>query len=253
MANFTCLAAARHEVLRRAGWNVETQGLQRAPRVRVHRRRRSAHLRGRRAALSRLRHRRNRAHSGRRPGPHARGRARRRAREGRLARRSSARRPATSAPAPAIRSTRSSRARTRAAPGCTSTARSASGRPPVPELRIAGDGHRERGLVGDRRAQMAQRAVRLGPRDRRRRRAASRGDEHEGVVPAARRRRRAHRHGLGAGIVTPIARAAALRVVPNARRRRHRRHRAPQLRAGAAHGRSAVAANPASRSSTTSC
>jgi len=35
MANFTCLAAARHEVLRRAGWNVETQGLQRAPKVRV--------------------------------------------------------------------------------------------------------------------------------------------------------------------------------------------------------------------------
>jgi len=35
MANFTCLAAARHEVLRRAGWNVEAQGLQRAPRVRV--------------------------------------------------------------------------------------------------------------------------------------------------------------------------------------------------------------------------
>ncbi len=35
MANFTCLAAARHEVLRCAGWNVETQGLQRAPRVRL--------------------------------------------------------------------------------------------------------------------------------------------------------------------------------------------------------------------------
>lgn len=35
MANFTCLAAARHEVLRRTGWNVETHGLQRAPRVRV--------------------------------------------------------------------------------------------------------------------------------------------------------------------------------------------------------------------------
>ncbi len=35
MANFTCLAAARHEVLRRAGWNVETQGLQRAPGVTV--------------------------------------------------------------------------------------------------------------------------------------------------------------------------------------------------------------------------
>ena len=39
MANFTFLAAARHEVLRRAGWNVEAQGLQRAPRVRVYRRR----------------------------------------------------------------------------------------------------------------------------------------------------------------------------------------------------------------------
>jgi glutamate/tyrosine decarboxylase-like PLP-dependent enzyme len=35
MANFTCLAAARHEVLHRVGWNVETQGLQRAPKVRV--------------------------------------------------------------------------------------------------------------------------------------------------------------------------------------------------------------------------
>jgi glutamate/tyrosine decarboxylase-like PLP-dependent enzyme len=35
MANFTCLAAARHEILRRTGWNVETQGLQGAPRVRV--------------------------------------------------------------------------------------------------------------------------------------------------------------------------------------------------------------------------
>lgn len=35
MANFTCLAAARHEVLRRAGWDVESRGLQRAPKVRV--------------------------------------------------------------------------------------------------------------------------------------------------------------------------------------------------------------------------
>ena len=35
MANFTCLAAARHEVLRRASWNVEAQGLQRAPRITV--------------------------------------------------------------------------------------------------------------------------------------------------------------------------------------------------------------------------
>lgn len=35
MANFTCLAAARHEVLRRAGWDVESKGLQGAPRVNV--------------------------------------------------------------------------------------------------------------------------------------------------------------------------------------------------------------------------
>jgi glutamate/tyrosine decarboxylase-like PLP-dependent enzyme len=35
MANMTALAAARHEVLRRAGWDVEAQGLQGAPRVHV--------------------------------------------------------------------------------------------------------------------------------------------------------------------------------------------------------------------------
>jgi glutamate/tyrosine decarboxylase-like PLP-dependent enzyme len=35
MANFTALAAARHEVLRRAGWDVERDGLIGAPRLRV--------------------------------------------------------------------------------------------------------------------------------------------------------------------------------------------------------------------------
>ncbi|WP_127502991.1 pyridoxal phosphate-dependent decarboxylase family protein [Actinoplanes solisilvae] len=35
MANFTGLAAARHEMLRRAGWNVEVDGLFGAPRLRV--------------------------------------------------------------------------------------------------------------------------------------------------------------------------------------------------------------------------
>lgn len=35
MANFTGLAAARHAVLRDAGWNVEDQGLQGAPRIHV--------------------------------------------------------------------------------------------------------------------------------------------------------------------------------------------------------------------------
>jgi glutamate/tyrosine decarboxylase-like PLP-dependent enzyme len=35
MAHFTCLAAARHGVLRRAGWDVETEGLPGAPRIHV--------------------------------------------------------------------------------------------------------------------------------------------------------------------------------------------------------------------------
>jgi glutamate/tyrosine decarboxylase-like PLP-dependent enzyme len=35
MANMTALAAARHEVLRRAGWDVEADGLQGAPRMRI--------------------------------------------------------------------------------------------------------------------------------------------------------------------------------------------------------------------------
>ncbi len=35
MANFTALAAARHEMLRRAGWNVETGGLNGAPRLQI--------------------------------------------------------------------------------------------------------------------------------------------------------------------------------------------------------------------------
>src|SRR5919106_333103 len=35
MAHFTCLAAARHAVLARAGWDVEADGLQGAPEVRV--------------------------------------------------------------------------------------------------------------------------------------------------------------------------------------------------------------------------
>jgi glutamate/tyrosine decarboxylase-like PLP-dependent enzyme len=35
MANFTCLAAARHHVLREAGWDVEAAGLQGAPKINV--------------------------------------------------------------------------------------------------------------------------------------------------------------------------------------------------------------------------
>jgi len=35
MANFTCLAAARHEVLRRVGWDVESKGLNGAPEISI--------------------------------------------------------------------------------------------------------------------------------------------------------------------------------------------------------------------------
>ncbi len=35
MANFTCLAAARHQVLKKAGWDVESQGLFGAPEINV--------------------------------------------------------------------------------------------------------------------------------------------------------------------------------------------------------------------------
>ena len=35
IANFTCLAAARHDVLRRVGWNVERDGVHGAPEVTV--------------------------------------------------------------------------------------------------------------------------------------------------------------------------------------------------------------------------
>lgn len=35
MANFTCLAAARHEVLRRAGWDVDKKGLRGSPEVQL--------------------------------------------------------------------------------------------------------------------------------------------------------------------------------------------------------------------------
>ena len=35
MANFTCLAAARHEVLHREGWDVEKLGLQSAPKITI--------------------------------------------------------------------------------------------------------------------------------------------------------------------------------------------------------------------------
>ena len=129
MANFTCLAAARHEVLRRAGWDVETHGLQRAPRVRVIAGN-EVHI----SAVGALRYLGFGSEEIELVPVDDQGRMRADALEVMLGksagRRSCARRPVTSARAPAILSRRSSRARTPAAHGCTSTARSVSGQPP---------------------------------------------------------------------------------------------------------------------------
>ena len=187
MANFTCLAAARHEVLRRAGWNVETHGLQKAPRVRVIAGG-EVHI----SAVGALRYlgfgtRRDRADSGRRSGPHARGCARRCAREERCA-------STRSGPDHRVRAGRQRQhRRVRSARGDRAKracawrlgARRRRVRPlggGGSGIAIAGRKASSRRFVGDRRAQVAQRPVRLRPRDRRRCGAASRRDEHEGVV-----------------------------------------------------------------------
>ena len=134
MANFTGLAAARHQVLRQAGWDVHAHGLTGAPRVHV--------LVGAErhetvdAALRYLGLGPPDAGPGRRPGPYPARRPRRRARRdpGRRPGRSSACRRATSTPAPSTTSPRRSSSRSAATPGCTWTARSASGPRPLPRL-----------------------------------------------------------------------------------------------------------------------
>ena len=172
MANFTALAAARHAVLARAGWDVEADGLFGAPPVtvivgeEVHptllkalgllglgRDARDARARGR-------------------AGPHARRRAAR-ASQGPTIVCLQAGNVNTGAFDPVGRHLR--RARRRRAPGCTWTAPSACG-----PRRRRGSRHllrrrRARRLVGHRRAQVAQRALRQRPRLRARRRRAARG------------------------------------------------------------------------------
>ena len=144
----------------RAGWDVEARGAVRRAADHGRRRRRGARQPAQGAGPARPRARARGARAGGRPGPHAR-RARCRPSP---ARPSSASRPATSTPAPSTRPTRSARARTRPAPGCTWTARSACGRAAAP-ARAPPDGRRRRRrLLGHRRAQVAERALRQRPR-----------------------------------------------------------------------------------------
>ena len=116
---------ARERGLGRRGAGAERRAARPHPR-----RRGGPRLAAEGAADARLRLGRRRADPGRRQRRDAaRARSRRRCARAR-GRRSSARRPATSTPAPATRCCRSSPPRARPARGCTSTARSACGRPP---------------------------------------------------------------------------------------------------------------------------
>ena len=76
-------------------------------------------------------------------------------------------------------------ARTTPAPGSTSMARSACGRAAAPARAHLVARRRRRRLVGDRRAQVAQRALRQRPRLRARRGGAARGDGGQRRLPAS--------------------------------------------------------------------
>ena len=121
------------------------------------------------------------------------------------------------------------RARTRGATrGCTSTARSACGRAARRRARRIVRGVELRRFVGDRRAQMAQRAVRLRARVRaRRRRAARRDGDHRGISADA--KSVAQSVGLHAGTVAPRARRRSVGGVAPPRPQRRRRNDRTQL------------------------
>ena len=140
MANFTCLAAARHGVLRRAGWDVEADGLHGAPRINLVASRRVARHHRRGHALPRLRHARTAARRDRRAGADARRPPAPPARQPqrpdhrlRAGRQREHRRVRSAA-----RDRRDRAAST--ARGCTSTARSACGRAPAAEHAHLADG-----------------------------------------------------------------------------------------------------------------
>ena len=137
VAHITALAAARHAVLARAGWNVEADGLFGAPPITVDRRRRSAPDAVQGARRARPRTQARGARAGRRPRPHAR---RRRCRElyGPDDRLRAGRQREHRRVRPAARDLRA-RARRRAR-GSTSTARSGCGRASRRRARYLADG-----------------------------------------------------------------------------------------------------------------
>ena len=235
MANFTALAAARHELLRRAGWDVEADGLQGAPPLRVVVGD-EVHV----SVIGALRHARHRLAADRRASPPTiRGGCSptRSPRRSRAAQRPDDRlRAGRQREQRRVRSARRDRRRRQpaSARGCTSTARSACGPPPAPALRHHVARHRARRLVGDRRAQVAERAVRLGPGVRRAPGGAPRGDEPHRRLSGAIAGGAARADGLGAGVVAPRARLRRLRGAALARPQRRRRSRRSLLPPGAA-------------------
>ena len=179
MANFAGLAAARHAVLRaRLGRRSARASSARRRSPSSSARRRTLHPQG--AAPARPRPRARRARAGRRPGPHARGRAARIAGPTIVCIQAGNVNTGAFDPVAEI----FARAHAPAAPGCTSMARSASGPPPrrrAPPRRR----RRRRRFLGDRRAQVAQRPLRQRHRLRARRRSAARRHVAQRRLPAA--------------------------------------------------------------------
>ena len=127
---------------------------------------------------------------------------------------------------------RSCARRTRRAPGCTWTARSACGPRRRRRARRSLHGMRARRLVGHRRAQVAQRALRQRPRVRARRARAARGDGDHRRLPADRGAAR-NPSRLHARAVAPRARRRGLGGAALARPRGRRRAGRAQLPPGA--------------------
>ena len=178
MANVTGLAAARHALLARAGWDVEEQGLGGAPPLRVFAGAEAHVTRVAGAAAARHRARAGRGRARRRPGRDARRRAR-------------------DLDGPAIVCAQAGNVNSGAIDPLaeiTAAAREHGAWVHVdgafglwaaasPALAAPHRGRGRRRLVGDRRAQVAQRALRLRRRRRPRPRRPRRGDEHDGGLP----------------------------------------------------------------------